>query len=131
MTASMNSILIVDYTSIDIINTIGHDLSNYRLTNRKQKFVDLPEIREFVNTISDNNKQYFLAYISDNNKQYFLAYICGLFFENRSDNQFSIEMLNKRISEILDSKSKFNNSELTDDIIKEFECFFIQKRILK
>ena len=113
----INPSYLVDEVNFNISLIIGHDFKNHKITERKKNFIDLPEIRDFIYTIHDENKEYFLSYIH------------GLFHESASPDQFSIKSLNERILKV--GYPKFNNPELTDAIITEFKEFFTARRILK
>ena len=108
-----NPIYVIDNTPLDLINIIGHDLRNHSLMDRKKNFIDLPEIKDFVDCIASQNKEDFLIYIH------------GLFHENRTNKPFSIETLKERLrlSETGEIDAKKENKELTDEIISEFKKF--------
>lgn len=109
--STINPVYIIDSTSMDIINIVGHDLYNYKSMIQKKKFIDLPEIKKFID------------YIIDHKKEYFLIYLHGLFYENISTKQFSIQLLREKSADI-NINPKKNNPELTNNIILEFKDFF-------
>jgi hypothetical protein len=118
VTSTVNPVYIVDNTSLDMINIVGHDLRNHSLMKRKKHFVDLPEIKEFVNLLVDEKKEKFLAYIH------------GLYHERRSLLPFSYKSLKLRLEQVSDREAKIMNEELTDEIIRDFKEFVRSKHIV-